>query len=389
MNPEYKPSEEEIKKAEEILQDNPELDRQTNLREQYHKQERAPFDDFLDLDDTSEQRREPTSEEHERLDRNLAQLSELFAGSGVRWNLDGAINISLVRGEYIGIHKDVDISVETEDIAKLDEALGRKGYGLFLSYPKDPAAERSMNTMERVGAGRFSHEHSNNLMIAAIDEQGKIQESGGPQLNFIDVHLIERDETGNARGFGGVEIPNIWAEKIRTEYQGHELYVSHPAKVAYYKLHGVRAYDMNDVRLLCEAGVLSLNDAKDLRAIMEREFQTRNAGVAKLCEQFSGEMKPGMDAGQIEHIFLNNPAVAARLEAEPKRRADFEQRFHEAAVTLAAAGDYTFETIKAAVFKHFNIEGSFDEMDGKLQKMEQWVGEFEAVKQARKEVQNS
>ncbi len=130
----YTPSQEEIAKIEEAIT----LEQKTasEIRERYKYQELGSFDYFMANIDKNEERRTPTPEEKERMDASLVQLGKIFGSSNTRWHIDGALNISLMKGEYIGIHKDVDISIEKDEIEKVDGQLARNGYGLFLSYLK-------------------------------------------------------------------------------------------------------------------------------------------------------------------------------------------------------------------------------------------------------------
>jgi hypothetical protein len=167
------------------------------------------------------------------MDRYLRDLGNLLKDSDVRWNIDGALNISLMRGQYIGVHRDIDISLEEEDLEKLDEALGKKGYGIFLSenLPDDPEGKRKL---ERVGVTAARNEQNRHLVIAKINEQGAI--TPGEQLNYLDVHLIRRGKDGRTMAGEGVAMPESWDEARAVEFNGTELRLSHPAKVAYYKL---------------------------------------------------------------------------------------------------------------------------------------------------------
>ncbi len=98
----YIPSQEEITRAEEMM--TPKQREASEIREKFMFQERDPFDDFLEHIDQNAERREPTSEEKTRMDNNLIKLGQIFSDSNLNWQLDGALNISLMKGEYIGIH---------------------------------------------------------------------------------------------------------------------------------------------------------------------------------------------------------------------------------------------------------------------------------------------
>ncbi|MDP3985360.1 MAG: hypothetical protein Q8P82_01225, partial [bacterium] len=200
------PSPDDIAKAEAFM--SPEQQQATEIRERFKFQERDAFEDFLAHIDQDGERRAATESEREQMDENISKLGTLFEGSDLRWQIDGALNISLARGEYIGIHKDVDVSIERDELEKIDAQLERKGYGLFLSYAADSADPESKKIMERVGARQFSQADEDHLLIAAIDEQGKIREN--ETLNFIDVHLAKRDAQGSPLGARDVVLPEKW-----------------------------------------------------------------------------------------------------------------------------------------------------------------------------------
>lgn len=248
-------------------------------------QERDPFDDFLEHIDRRGTRREPTEQEREKMDKSLVALGKLFEGTGIRWQLDGALNISLMRGDYIGIHKDLDISIEADDAELLENELKKRGYGLFVSSLKDPSEPRGKKVMERVNAKEFlvaaESDHLRHPMIAVVDERGRIREVG--DLNFIDPHIVRRSN-GNPMGWHGVELPEHWGVPTPAHFQGTELMLSHPAKVAYYKLHGTRSYDRTDLKLLAESDAFTLVDVDELEGVMRAEQSARIDRAAKLFD---------------------------------------------------------------------------------------------------------
>ncbi len=316
----YQPTGEDIQKAEGFLDAAPALKAQSKERAKYHFQESAVlFHDFMDSNDLykdTTERRQPSVQEKERIDRYLTDLGNLLKGSGVRWNIDGALNISLMRGQYIGVHRDIDISVEEEDLEKLDEALGRKGYGIFLSenLQDDPEGKRKL---ERVGAMAVRNEQNRHLVIAKINEQGAI--TPGEQLNYLDVHLIRRGKDGGTLAGEGATMSESWDQAQPVEFNGTELRLSHPAKVAYYKLRQGRdgqqrqgrAYDTNDLKLLVESGSLTFEHVNDIELLLQKEQAARN----ELIKNGISALKPEMDAGDIYNVLAENPEVKPVLES--------------------------------------------------------------------------
>jgi len=87
-------SEEEVG-AESIM--TPEQRRMSEERAEFDVQEQPPWEDFEENSvDENYERRKPTVEEKERMDRTMEELGQLMSQSDVRWQLDGAINIPLL-----------------------------------------------------------------------------------------------------------------------------------------------------------------------------------------------------------------------------------------------------------------------------------------------------
>src|SRR3989339_1690313 len=87
-------------------------------------QAQPPWEDFASVNvDEDAKRKEATPEQAKEMDKRMAELGVAFAGSKLNWHLDGALNISLLAGKYIGYHKDVDVSVEQGELAQLEAQL--------------------------------------------------------------------------------------------------------------------------------------------------------------------------------------------------------------------------------------------------------------------------
>lgn len=362
----YTPPEEEVKKAEEIMTD--EQKEASETRAKFAVQERDPFDDFMEHIDQNDERRPPTQEEKERMDDSLIQLGKIFEGSDVRWHLDGAMNISLMKGEYIGIHKDTDVSIELNELEELDGHLERKGYGLFLSYPKNPEQPDSKKIMKRVGASNFKETPTEHPMIVAIDEQSKIREGG--HLNFIDTHIVKRDENNSPVGWGEVALPKKWFEGQPIDFQSQEINISHPAKVAYFKLHGTRSYDRTDLKVLAETGKVSMEDVNEIEETFEKEFNSRKQGAEKLLKEVSNKIQSDMSADQIFEIFAKEPLVADKIQY-------LKESLNKLAKAIEASPDKSFEQIKKIAFETLNIDESFDEQRKKIEELRQWVNDVQ------------
>jgi hypothetical protein len=325
-------------------------------------QERSPFGDFLARIDNGV-RPEATPEDQERMDSNLVQLGKIFEGSNTNWHIDGALNISIRKGTYLGVHKDVDVAIEKADLPTMQQQLEANGYGLFFSYPKNPDEPEGANIMERVSAEKFAEGASDHLSIAAIDGNGKIRT--GASLNFIDVHLVKRNEQGKPLDWGDVELPEEWFIAQPTQFKGQELHLSHPAKVAYYKLHATRDYDRTDLKAFAETGALTVDDVDTIGSVIEKENDVRRASVESLLQRVTEGMKLGMSTSEIVDAFVREPLVQASLEqVRPQVEAVSEK---------IAQSDMSFETITNLTYEAFGIRAALQERKDRVAELRGWV----------------
>jgi hypothetical protein len=299
------------------------------------------------------------------MDDRLRKLGELFEGSDVRWNLDGAMNISLVAGEYIGVHKDVDISVEIADLEKFDGLLGKHGYGMFVSHNKNEDDPSSPRILERVSAEKFAAVDAEHRTVVAIDEHGKINDQGN--LNFIDVHLVTRDAVGRVVGPGGSVLPEKWSTPIKKEYQGHELNLSNPAKLAFFKLHESRAYDRTDLKKLVELGGLTLDDVKDIEEAFKEDAKGRYRKGEAFVASIATKIRPKMDARGIRDVFLADPAFAKRIRPED------EPAFLDFCAQVVRLEEKTPVKVTELAMEAFGANKKFKELRAKVAELRQWV----------------
>ncbi|MFC1788229.1 nucleotidyltransferase domain-containing protein [Patescibacteria group bacterium] len=330
-------------------------------------QERDPFGDFMAHIDQGGERREATQEEEKRMDQKLLELGRIFDGSGVRWHLDGALNVSLQKGEYIGIHKDVDISVEADDLERLDEHLKKVGYGLFLSQLKDPNKDESRRILERVDGKAFRQaaeedDGQRHPTINAIDSTGKILDDS--DLNSIDVHIVRRNEQGNPYGWHGVELPAKWFEPQSEQLKGVELNLSYPAKVAYFKIHGTRSYDQTDLYHLAQTKELTLADVDEIARVLESEKEIRLDRGRQIFKEIFQDVTAETQASEIVDLFLNHPIVGRRTDAVP--------RFEKIANNIIADKDKSIERMIDIVINEFAEEAEYKDEKEKLAQLREW-----------------
>lgn len=339
-----------------------------SVREQFRHQERPAFFDETVLDqDKGDERREPTDAEREQMNEDMQKLGDIFEGSDVRWQLDGALNISLMKGEYIGVHKDVDLTIDPEDLEKLEQQLFSKGYGLFLSAEHEDPKKRKM---QWASAGEFREAPEEHLMIAAVDEQGKIRE--GESLNFLDVHLVKRDEEGRPLGFGGVPLPEKWYEPQQTTFQEAEINLSHPAKVAYFKLHGKRGFDQTDLRSLAETGKLTMDDMDEIEGVLEQEFENRKTAVSTIIERIAPNITQDSTAEDIFSALMQDKDVSGRIKKEEDK-----ERVRTLSELIAEQNDKSPDNIKRVVMDAVGVETGISEQREKLQTLRQKVSDIE------------
>ncbi|MEK7637104.1 MAG: hypothetical protein AAB402_01775 [Patescibacteria group bacterium] len=253
-----------------------------------------------------------TDTEREKMDQRLTLLGQLMKDANIRWHLDGALNISLYRDEYIGVHKDIDVTIDGQDTERLDAYLSEHEYGLFLVEAEDNPAGGFSGKFRRVDGKRFREAVSHKL-IAAIDEHGEIQRNA--PLNFIDVRLPRRNADGAVLGYADVVLPQSWEAGRSKDFHGEQLRLSHPAEVAYHKLHLSRSYDLTDMKILAAGQVLTEADMNDLERLIVEEEQSKMLAAEAFVDRMLDLCQPTMSQEQVEIKFLSDPDVNRRIES--------------------------------------------------------------------------
>jgi hypothetical protein len=373
MKEKYIPSQNEIDKAESMMDSD--MRKDSEIRAKNWEQEQAPWVPFDDENiDENFERKPPTPEQIKDMDRRLAELSDAFEGLSVNWHMDGALNISLMNGKYIGNHKDVDLSVEKSERAELESQLLKKGYGLFLSRTEDKTKNK---IMRRVGHADFADSDTEHMLITAIDENGQIRRD--KSLNFIDVHLVERDEDGQALGNSGVAIPDKWTKPYPVEFQGKQINLSHPGKVLYYKLHQGRGYDATDIQRLIETGKVTEEDVADIEGVFGSEFSANIERGRKIIEAVAKQLTLEMSADQIFEVLMQQPEFkkGAGQMAEPFR--DFAQKIYE-------SDDKSPEAMMNIAIDIFRVEEKTNQKREEIKRIRQSLAEVQKIRQIREEL---
>jgi len=378
MNPEkYNPTQKEINKAEKMMTDKQR--RVSEIRTQYYEQEQPPWEDFTEKIDENFSRKKPSQEVVRMMDKSLEELGQVFKGSDLNWHLDGALNISLMNGagenseEYIGEHKDVDVSIEKADIETIEAQLLKNGYGLFLSRTEDKTKKK---IMRRVGYKDFVESDVEHMLIAAINEKGKIRRDKA--LNFVDVHVIQRDETGNSLGISGTSIPEKWVQPQPLEFHGNSINISHPGKVLYYKLHQGRNYDVTDAQRLIETGKITEEDIDDTEKVYEDEFKANIERGRNIFESIANQIRTEMNADEIFDVIQNQP--------EFQKRENMTEELKKLAEKIAEVEDKSIDNILIIAIDLFGVEEKNNQKRQELNRMRQKVKDVKEIEQIRKEL---
>ncbi len=247
-----------------------------------------------------------TPELREKMDRELVSLGRLMKDSGAWWQLDGGLNISVRKGDYIGSHVDVDISVLRADMPRLEEFLVSRGYGLFL---RNLEKEFGKRVFRRVGADAFRRDEVGEwqFRIMAINESGEIQTN--VDLPSIEVAVIERDKEGRPLGWRGTVFPEKWLKGEEVEFHGANLILSHPARFLFNKIWFTRGYDDEDLKLFAETGALTLDDVNEAQGLAEPiliDFE-RDAEIGKKHADLIRERFSMIRRWEKEYASLENP----------------------------------------------------------------------------------
>lgn len=306
-----------MRKAMEVVKAQPDLAEQSRIRER-NKFQKEPFweegADFLSEKDI--ERRPCTEEEKNELDKSLEQLGDLFQGADFYWQLDGALNISLYRGAYIGVHKDIDLSIDFRELEKVESFLGSKGFGLFLSSGHRPGKKR---IFERIDAKRLQNNGEGfQPMIFAINEDGSIKY--GEENFCIDTHIIKWNESDEPIGHHKTTIPKEWLKPEIINFHGRKINCSNPALAAYHKLFFTRAYDDNDLKLLAQSGKLTLRDID----LIEQTFNKIIEDIREVIEGYIGRVLPKIKNAknnqEVSDILINDELTSKHKKNEETRK---------------------------------------------------------------------
>ena len=337
-------------------------------------QDQEPWKPFDSKNIGEDSKRLPASPEQiKKMDQKLKDLSVLFNGFD-KWHLDGALNISLLKKEYIGNHKDVDLSVERSDLKDLEIFLEKKGYDLFLSQDKKEGY--NIKTIMRRVSSVGMRNYKGHPMICALGEKGKIDDS--KNLNYVDLHVVDRDANNLPILTSGVNCPEEWTKNYLVTKEGQKINLSHPAKVLYYKLNQGRNYDSTDLDRLLELDVIKESDIDEIKSIYEKEFVKKRELIFSLCDKITQKIKPEMEGDAIfEKI--------KELE-EFKDKNEMDESLKLFANEIVKLKEKSPESVFNLATTMFNVEGKNQEKISRLERMGQAIRDEEKLKNIRNEI---
>jgi len=342
-------------KATGIVDAQPELKEQSDLREKYKFQREIPFKGGAVLSNEDTERRPCKPKEKEWLDKSLEKLGDLFADADFFWQLDGGLTISLYCGKYIGVHKDIDISVDSHEIEKVGSFLDKKGFGFFLSTYR---AERNEDEFERVDAKHFVESQGKQHYIIAMDENGAIKHGKGRFA--IDTHVITWNENGEPISATEIPIPREWLKPGVMRFHEKNICCAHPAWTAFHKLFFTRAYDDNDLKLLAESGGLSTEDVD----LIEKTFDTHSKVIKDKINDFCARVLPKIenedDEERVFNILINDEIVRGQDNQETI------QFFRDLAEELLKNNNRTKEGLSKYIFSTASIGKLTEQKDARI-----------------------
>ena len=225
----------------------------------------------------------PTPEQAESMDRQLAALGNLMKDFKGWWQLDGAMNVSLVAGHYIRPHADIDISLLRDDIPELENYLRSRGYGFFLLKKEKDDEGKVLRVFKRMGAKNLYRTAEWQYRIAPIDENGKIRTDA--DLFRVDTAIVERNEYGQLVTWDTVPLPPQWLEGETDFSKGVPIHLSNPSRFIYHKIFFNRGeFDLADLENYVKAGALHSSDLNELEPVLEQSLKKR-------IEKYAGDLE--------------------------------------------------------------------------------------------------
>lgn len=262
--------------------------------------------------DKSGEYREPTPEQKEKFKKRIERLSEIFENADFQWYLDSGANISLYGDRQIRDHKDLDISVFEEDLAKLEILLERQGFGIFVNYYD----KNGRKLMRRATAKELTALEKPYLSICKIDSDGKIDKKTKEPFNFVDLHIYKKDAEGNVIfSYNGITLPKEFFKPIKKKLSnGKQINLSQPAIIAYHKLHFNHPHNLIDLQKL--KPYLQERDFRMLKESLKREIEEIEKRTREKMQEVWNYLMPTLkltrDQKVISEKLLEYPLIKKR-----------------------------------------------------------------------------
>ena len=256
--------------------------------------------------DARENRPALTPEVREKMDRELIAFGKLMEGSHIWWQLDGGLNVSLRRiatgGDYLGLHKDIDLSIFADDLPRLRDHIESRGYGLFY-YSKDD--ESGTRKFEEILDEEVKPRMGTKMRILAVDRAtGNIDVNADLMVAGPIIHY--RNNEGQFIGWRGLAYPEKWLTGETIDFKGMTLMLSHPARFIFNKLFYPGKYHDEDLETMVrDMKSISTKDVEDISGVFDQLFakiKQEKEDIETLSDGISRKVKPGMPQNEVDAI---------------------------------------------------------------------------------------
>jgi hypothetical protein len=340
----YTPSDIEFHAVEERLTSDERA--ASEVREQFFRQPKESVNLREPELTVSGERLPPTPEQVEEMDARLSALERIVGGSSMNWQLDGGLAISAYNGEYIGYHKDIDLSISPGDVPELQQRALAAGYGLFIGELYRDQQNEVQYAIRPADVALYLKDRHHRFLIR-VDDQGKIQQGG--ELDFIDVHIPPATDDGREIGPLDLPLPKEWNETRSVTLHGHDIHVPPLGKVAYYKLYSGRPIDIGDLRAIALADDFTDTDMAELEGQVQTEYDNKISGIQQLLNKAAESFSEGMTEDDIRDMFHEKPGRWSDGMLWEQQREFAVEFFAAASSNLEEAKHQLFEEMSQAI----------------------------------------
>ena len=289
-------------KVKGILADNPEMSEEDATRYATEEAEQGITHKPLTIEGDSEEVKERQAEserirdkgetieqplDSERgleLTQGIKNVAKLFNEMGVKWKLDGALNISLReiakdKDAYFRMHRDIDAHVigdiDGEQLSKLlKEARfegAPHGYGAFV---KDDLLNRP-ELMKKRGylATEFNKGETPELGLQFF----RLDKSGNPQFKIGEIVIDVHCSKDKLKSITGYELPESWqTPNDKVNIDGELVSLDNVGSVLYHKLTTNRNRDFIDIDFMVDNDQIKLKNIDEVRDVIEKDLKSED-----------------------------------------------------------------------------------------------------------------